>query len=184
MSSFLLNWTPAGGLNSTGQQVQYKQSSSSTWITVTTVGPSTTTYTATGLLDNVIYDFQIVNLCTYGGPTSGTSFQSINLTCPTVQVTPTFNSASFSFSNLGGSVTEYKVDLLDASGSSVIASKNTVAPTGTISDSFTGLDPQTNYQIRVTVKAGTYTKQCPAASFATSPLPVCDPPTNLTGTIN
>jgi len=184
MSSFLLNWTPAGGLNSTGQQVQYKQSSSSTWITATTLGPGVNTYTLNGLLDNLIYDFQILNLCTYGGPTSGTAFQSVNLTCPTLQITPTFNSVSFSFPTLGGSVNEYRVDLLDATDSSVIAFKNMVALTGTIGDSFTGLDPQTNYQLKVTVKAETYSKQCSPVPFATAALPVCDSPISLTATIN
>jgi hypothetical protein len=184
MSSFLLNWTPAGGLNSTGQQVQYKQSNSSTWITATTLGPGAATYAATGLLDNVIYDFQIVNICTYGGPSSGTSFQTINLTCPTVQITPTFNSVGFSFSHLGGSVSEYKVDLLNAAGTTIIAFKNMAASGATISDSFTGLDPSTNYQVRVTVKAATYSKQCVAASFTTNALPTCNAPTSLIAFIN
>lgn len=184
MSSFLLNWTPAGGLNSTGQQVQYKQSSSSTWITATTLGASVSTYTANGLLDNVIYDFQILNLCTFGGPSSGTAFQTINLTCPTPQIIFTFNSVNFSFPHLGGSVNEYRVDLLDAAGSTVIAFKNIVAITGTIADSFMGLDASTNYRLRVTVKAETYSKQCPQVPFATDALPTCDSPTSLTATIN
>jgi hypothetical protein len=184
MSSFILNWTPAGGLNSTGQQVQYKQSTSSTWITAATLSASANTYTITSLLDNVIYDFQIVNLCTFGGPTSGASFQTISLTCPTVSTTPTYNSVSFNFPNLGGSITEYRVDLMDAPGTSILAFKTITASGTTISDTFLGLSYSTNYQLRVTVKANTYTKQCPLVPFTTDNLPTCDAPTSLSVTIS
>lgn len=184
MSSFLLNWTPAGGLNSTGQQVQYKQASSATWITAATLGASANTYTINSLLDNVIYDFQIVNLCTYGGPTTGTSFQTINIICPTVQSTPTHNSVSFSFPDLGGSVTEYRVDLLNAAGTTIIAFKNITSLGVTIADNFAGLDPVTNYQLRVTVTAGAFSRQCPLVPFSTTAVPTCDAPSNLTATIN
>jgi hypothetical protein len=184
MGSFLLNWTPAGGLNSTGQQVQYKVSTDSTWTTVTTLSASASTYTVLGLVDNTIYDFRVVNLCSFGGPTSGTNFQTINLTCPTVTVTPTYNSVSFSFPNLGASVTEYRVDLLNAAGSLVLAFKNITATGVTMSDSFVGLSSVTGYQLRVTVKAGTFSKVCTASSFTTDALPSCGVPSGLAVTVS
>jgi hypothetical protein len=184
MASFILNWTPAGGLNSTGQQVQYKLSTSSTWITAATLGSSANTYTISSLLDNTIYDFQIVNLCTYGGPTTGSTFQTIKLTCPTVTATPTYNSVSFGFPDLGASVTDYRVDLLNAAGSSIIAFKNFTSLGTSISDNFMGLSPTTGYNLRVTVKAGSYTNVCALVPFTTDPTPTCNAPSSLTVTIS
>jgi hypothetical protein len=135
-------------------------------------------------MDNTIYDFRVVNLCSFGGPTSGTTFQAVNLTCPTVTVTPTYNSVSFSFSNLGASVTEYRVDLLNAAGSLVLAFKNITATGGTMSDSFVGLSASTGYQLRVTVKAGTFSKVCGASSFTTAALPSCGVPSGLAVTVS
>lgn len=184
MGSFLLNWTPAGGLNSTGQQVQYKLSTDSTWTTAATLSASAATYTVNSLLDNTIYDFRVVNLCSFGGPTSGTNFQTINLTCPTVSVTPTYNSVSFSFTNLGASVTEYRADLLNAAGSLVLAFKNITAAGVTISDSFVGLSASTDYQLRITVKAGTFSRVCTASAFTTAALPSCSSPSGLAVTVS
>lgn len=184
MSSFLLNWTPAGGLNSSGQEVQYKLSTVGTWTTATTVSASTDEYTIDDLLDNTIYDFQIVNLCTYGGPTTGTNFQTINIICPTVTITPTYNSVGFSFTNLGASITEYRVDLLNGAGTTVLAFKNIAAAGSTITDNFVGLSASTSYKLRLTVKAGTYSKQCSADTFSTAALPSCSAPSGLSVTVD
>lgn len=184
MTSFDLNWTPAGGLNSTGQQVQYKAAVSSTWIVATTLNASADSYTISDLNDNTIYDFRIVNMCSYGGPTPGSSFQTINFVCPTIIVTPTYNSVSFSFTHLGGSVTQYRVDLLNGAGTSTIAFKTISSPSGTVADSFTGLSTETNYQLRLTPKAGTFSEQCPLEPFTTAPYPTCNIPADLTVEIN
>lgn len=181
MSSFDLSWTPAGGLNSTGQQVQYKVSSSSTWLVATTLSASANFYTVESLLENTIYDFRVVNMCSFGGPTPGSAFQTIDFVCPDdVTITPTFNSVSFSFSHVGGNVTEYRVDLLNAAGSSVIAFKTITSPGSTVTDSFTGLSNETNYKLRIIPKAGSYTESCALEAFATSALPVCNLPSGLT----
>lgn len=184
MTSFDLSWTPAGGLNSTAQQVQYKAASSSTWLVAATLSATANFYTISGLADSTIYDFKVVNMCSYGGPTPGIPFQTINIVCPTVTVTPTYNSVSFSFTDLGGSVTEYRVDLLNSAGSSVLAFKTVTASGGTVADNFTGLTFSTNYNLRITPKAGTYTKQCPLIPFSTAALPSCSFPTGLSVVID
>jgi hypothetical protein len=180
MASFDLSWTPAGGINSTGQQVQYKEAIASTWVVATSLGASANSYTVSGLLDNVIYDFRIVNLCAFGGPAPGNVFQIIDIICPTVATTPTHNSVAFNFSHPSGtSLTEYRVDLMNAAGTSVLAFKNIVPVSSSVSDSFTGLSATTNYNLRVTCKAETYTKVCPLVAFATGALPACNMPTAL-----
>jgi len=61
-----------------------------------------------------------------------------------------------------------------------VATKTVTASGGTVSDSFTGLTPSTNYQLRITPKAGDFSKQCPAEEFATTATPTCNTPTGLT----
>lgn len=181
MASFDLSWTPAGGANSTGQQVQYKDADSSTWLVASSLDSSEDTYTVSGLLDNVIYDFRIVNLCAFGGPTPGAVFQIVNIICPTVSRTPTHNTVSFSFPHpTGTDLTEYRVDLMNGAGTAVLAFKNIVPVTSPVSDSFTGLSSSTSYNLRVTAKAGSYSKVCPLSAFSTTAPPVCNMPTALT----
>jgi hypothetical protein len=181
MASFDLSWTPASGVNSTGQQVQYKESVSDTWLVVATLGGGASSYTVADLDDNVVYDFRISNLCSFGGPTPGSVFQIIGFVCPSVVITPTYNGVSFSFTHVEGSVTQYRVDLLNAAGSSVIAFKNITSPSGMVTDSFTGLSATTSYNLRLTMKVGTtYSEVCDLAPFSTTSLPTCDMPTGLT----
>lgn len=181
MASFDLSWTPASGINSTGQEVQYKESISSTWLVAATLSSTADSYTLEGLDDNVVYDFRISNLCSLGGPTPGGSFQLIGFVCPSIATTPTYNTVSYTFTHVGGSVTSYRVDLMNSAGTTIIAFKNITSPSGTISESFTGLTTLTNYNLRLTMKVGTtYTKVCDLTPFATTNLPTCNMPTGLT----
>lgn len=183
MASFTLNWTPAGGLNSTGQQVQYKPAAVPTWATATSLPATDTSYLLTGLTDNKIYDIRVVNICAFGGPTPGTASQNIDLTCPTLTITPSHNSVSFSFTDLGADIDSYVVQLMNAAATSVIASKTITATGGTLSDSFTGLSASTNYNLRVTCHADIFSEQCPPTAFATTATPTCNTPVGLTVTI-
>lgn len=183
MAAFELHWTPVNDGNSTGQEVQYKAASSLTWLTADTVSASTSSYTIDTLYENTIYDFRIVNVCTYGGPAAGSIFQTAGLTCPTLMITPTHNGVSFSFYHLGGDVNEYRVDLLDASGSGVIAFKNILPLFNPMVDSFTGLSASTTYRLRVTVRAEAHSNVCNDVGFATTAVPTCSAPTGLVGVI-
>jgi hypothetical protein len=180
MASFDLSWTPASGLNSTGQRVRYKESVSSTWLIAATLSPTADSYTIEDLDDNVVYDFSILNLCSFGGPTSGPVFQSIDFVCPSIVTSPSYNMVSFSFTHVGGSVTQYRVDLLDEEGSSIVTFKNITSPSGVVADSFTGLSATTSYNLRLTMKVGTtYSEVCDLVPFSTSSLPTCNMPTGL-----
>jgi hypothetical protein len=184
MATANLTWTPAGGANSLSQDVQYKVSTSSTWITHSNVGPSINTATITGLLDNTVYDFRVINNCSVGGPTPATQYQTVNLTCPVVTVTPSYDSIGYSFTHLGASVDSYTVELLNASDG-VVATINELTPSGTVTNSFTGLTASTVYKVRVTVKVGsTFSKQCTATTTGTIAAPTCDPPTGVSATMS
>lgn len=181
----VLNWTPVGGANSTGQSVQYRLKGAGTWTTHSSVGAAVTTATITGLLDNEVYEFQIVNNCTTGGPTPSATIENVKLTCPTVTTSNlTYNSIDYSFSALGGDVDTYDVQLLN-SGSAVVTtqSKPTAA---TVTGTFSGLSASTSYSIRVIPKIGaTYQKtDCATTGFTTSAAPACGAPTGLSATIS
>lgn len=185
MASATITWVPAGGV-STSQDIQYKASTSGIWITYASVGPTISTATIPGLIDNVIYDFRIVDDCSYGGPSPSGEDHKIKITCPIVTITPTYNTVGYSFVHLGGSISKYVVELLNSVGATLATNTHT-SPTGTITGTFTSLIPTTSYKIRVTVYAGpsfTFNNVCSAQNFTTGAPPVCNPPTGVSATIS
>lgn len=179
-----LTWALATNSNNSNQTVQYKFSTASGWTTATSLSPVTTSYNITGLNQNRLYNFQIINNCATGGPSPSTPVTSIEFTCPTVTLTSTSNNVGFSFVNLGGDIDTYLVEIYD-SGNNLIQSKNITGPFGpSISDTFSGLNSLTTYQVKVTVKAGSYSKACGLSSITTTNVPSCPAPTNFTGTIS
>lgn len=179
MASFDLSWTPADSAITVSQEVQYKEAASSTWLVAATLSATADSYTASDLDDNTIYDFRIVTDCAFGGPTPTAPYQVIDFVCPEMTIDATFELVNFSFLHVGGSVTEYEVELLDASGTSVLDSDSFSSPSGTVSGSFTGLDPDTSYQIRVSLSAGFYSESC-VEDFDTAGVPSCAVPSNVT----
>lgn len=179
-----LMWVPTGGANSTSQIVQYRVPSvSASWTNFATVGPTVSTSNITGLNDNRIHEFRILNNCTVGGSTSSTVDQKIKFVCPNVTTSLTYDSVGYSFSHVGGDITNYQVDLL-TSGGSIVATKTHSSPGATITDSFTGLSASTVYKLKVTMTAGAFSKICDDVSVTTPAAPACNPPTSVTVTIS
>ena len=187
MATAVLNWNAPGGSNSINQTVKYRLNGASSWTTFANVSASTATSTITGLSDNLIYEFQVINNCTVGGPSNSTSDFKIKIICPSVTTTPTYNSVAFSFAHVGGDISKYVVDLMNSDGTSILGTKTFVSPSGTISDTFTGLTGSTAYQLRVTIYAGTsfsFSKVCTNTSFSTSVTPTCSAPTAVVATLS
>lgn len=178
--NIILNWTPGAGAVS--QDVQYKLSTSGTWITFQNVSGSTNTITINGLQDNRIYDFRVITNCAGGTPAPSTPTQQINIVCPVVTTTPSDTSVAYSFSELGGSITAYTVKLFSSDGLTEISSQ-TPSGTTTRSGTFTGLTQNTSYKIRVLIAAGTFNKTCGFVDFTTTNTPTCNAPTGVTATI-
>lgn len=173
-----LNWTP--GVGSTSQSVQYKLASASTWTTFSSLTGTAVTETITGLSDNLIYDLRITTGCNGGTTTSSPVIQKINIICPTVTVTAASTSLSYSFPEIGGSVSSYAVKLFNSTGTSELASQT---PTGTttLTGTFDSLTASTTYKIRVVPTAGTITKtDCAFTTGVTSAPPTCNAPTGVT----
>jgi hypothetical protein len=164
--NILLNWTP--GVGSTAQDVQYKLSTASTWTTHQTVSGAVNNVTINGLQDNLIYDFRILTECSTGAPAPSTPTQQINIICPVITIVSTSDTTiSYSFPELGGSVTAYVVKLFNAAGTVEVGSET---PTGTTtrSGTFAGLTENTTYNIRVLITAGTFSKNNCAFTSATT----------------
>lgn len=180
-----LNWTPGAG--ATQQIIRYKLASvpdvDGNWTVHSTVAGDVTTVTINGLSDNLIYDFQIVTNCSGGTAAGSTVVKQIKIDCPTVTVTKTDTTVSYSFPAIGGSISGYTVKLFNAAGTTEIASQ-TPSGTTTLTGTFTGLTANTAYKIRVIVTAGTFSKtDCAFVDVTTNNTPSCNPPTNLVATV-
>lgn len=86
MAIFTLNWTPAGGVNSLSQSVKHREKGTGTWLTTNTapanpVGSAVATADVSTLDNNTIYDFQVDNICEFGGPTSSPVLEQIVYAC-------------------------------------------------------------------------------------------------------
>jgi hypothetical protein len=184
-----LNWTPAGGINSTGQQVQYKLMNDVDWTTYATVGPTVSTLSIPNLDDNRVYQFRIVNVCSVGGPTTSGTHELIQMICPSVSITNlTHDTVSYSLSaiSIPRDIDLVEVKLFNDQNVqvSVVTHNNISQLTGT----FSGLQQQTTYQIEVTLKAtgqnAIYTKTCPRVNVTTALTPICYPPDNVVATLS
>lgn len=180
-----LTWALDSNSNNGPLSVQYKLSSSTSWITASTVTSGTTNAGITGLNQNRLYNFQIVNNCSSGGPSPSTPLNAIEFTCPNVNLTSTSSSITYSFVGLGGDIDTYVLTLLDSTGTNVIQIKTVQAPfSSTISDTFSGLTPNTTYQVQTTVKVGSFSKACGSQTTTTPNVPSCPTASNFTVTIS
>jgi hypothetical protein len=177
MAQAVINWTPGGGGNIASQEVQYRVQGTTNWTTaVSGLSASASTYTITNLAVNTIYEFRVISNCSIGGPIPSATMTDIEWFCPTITVTPTHNTITYSFSALGGSISAYSVQLLSNDLSTVIQTLTTVS--GVFNS--VSIAPSTSYKVRLTLTAGTNTNVCTPVSTATTTPPTCPIPT-LTG---
>lgn len=170
MASVLLNWTPPNA--GTDQQIQYQQSTSTSWTTYTVVSNSISSQNVLGLLDNIIYNFRVASDCSFRGPTYSAITSIVNLVCPTMTITPTNSSLSYSFPfPLGSSITSYIIQLYNSNNTILLATQTVITqspiPSSPIVGVFSGLSNSTLYTIRLTITAGIYIKICPLYSATT-----------------
>lgn len=166
----VLTWTPATNIS---QDIQYRTiSGTTTWNLFSSLGPSANTETITGLLDNRIYEFRVVNNCSNGGVAYSNLDTDVKLTCPTVSYTMGSTLNFYSFTHLGGDITKYEVLIYASDGTTLLSTNIHDAPSGTVNGSFTST-ASTTYKVEVRVYAGnapgiyTYSKVCPQDTVVT-----------------
>lgn len=155
-----LTWTPAVGelLN---QVVRYRVLGDLVWIEAATVGPAVNNYQITGLLSNVIYEFNIQSVCGGLGAVNSLPDTAVFLTCPVITMTPGASSLTFSFDHLGGDVDSYDIVLTTSLDVPVPGTAETISsPSGNISRTYTSLPPAETYKFKLTVNAGEFSLEC------------------------
>lgn len=124
-------------------------------------------------VDNTLYVYKAISNC--GGSPATTPFATYtfaNITCPSLTLTPGSDYIDYSFTNVGGEVSKYEVKIYDATGLTLIHT-DTILPSFStpITGTFTYLDPETVYQIQVTVYIGTSFTVCPLEPETTTAEP-------------
>ena len=175
MATINLSWTPAGGSNSISQKVQRK-SGAGAFADIATLPATDSTYSDTTAVDNVLYTYQIVNICTYGGPTDSGDVSKGVPVCPSVEETVVENSVTLSYPGLSGDA-RYG-DTLTVVG---IGEFPTSASSEGFAHSFNG-EFGTTYEYSVTVSVGDETIVC-NGSFTIGAAPACPTPSGLSASV-
>jgi hypothetical protein len=187
MATIVLNWTPANNPTSTGQLVQRRLAGTISWGTLATVSATTATYTDSTAADNTLYDYQIVNTCSVGGPTASGVVQANNIICPTVTTdnpqTGAADTIVVSYPNLTGSVEYSSISLMEQDTTTLVDGPHALSGQGSGTYTFsTGLQYDTVYYVLIVLSDGTFTKDCLVQTGVGS-APDCGAPSNLTATV-
>ena len=153
LNSVILNWTAISG--ATSYNLQYKASTSSTWITVTS---ATTSQSISGLTAATAYQYQVQAVCSSAGIYSAVStFTTLSSSCGTPSALSVSSIASTSAMLNWGAVagaTSYNIQYKASTSSTWIT-----ITSATTSQSISGLSASTAYQFQVQAvcsSAGTY----------------------------
>lgn len=183
MATFNGSFTVPNLTGTTNIKVKYRFSSVTAW-TSFNIAPSATTYTVTGV-NNTLYDFQLVNLNGNDNPSSAIT-QSIWFTNPSPLLSPTNVTLGYSFSNLSADVDTYTCSIAQYSSPGNIITTHVLSAgtfPGTVSDTFTGLNPSTEYVLSITPAANQFANQTFTYTFTTNVVAACATPTGAITTL-
>lgn len=186
MASATLNWTPAGG-SSSGQRVEYRvKSVGGSWTVFATLSSSANTATVTGLTDNTIYEFRIVNICS-GTDVPATVVEGVKQTCVVPSNSVTATSCTVTFPHLGGEVSKYNIKIYTTIGNTLVSSVDKTGPFtigSNVSHTFSGLTSGTSYYVNITPYVSTYSLTNCASFDIVTTAPSCNAPTSVTATLS
>lgn len=151
MATAHLTWTPASGLN---QDIKYKRLIDDSYTLFSNVSSATTSIDVTGLDDNIVYDFIVVNKCIAGYETPASPQMAALVTCPILNTDQAALSLTVSFSGLGGDISAYDVEIYEMPAETLVNSNTITSLTSTMSQTFTNLSANTYYKIKVIPRIG------------------------------
>lgn len=159
MANFTLNWTPNINSNVSIQQAEYRQKSVGGVYNTSGFSPANpllttdSTTSISGLLDNVVYEFRVVNFCTEGR-THSSNIEFIKFACVTPVISNTSTTVTASISSLPVDITKIKYSLLSSDGLTVLQGPIAVnTSSGSSVYVFTGLSPDTDYIVKIELVA-------------------------------
>lgn len=170
--NILLSWSTAACSNPLNQRVEYKKKTDSTWTLYASVPCGVTSIQINDLSDNTVYEFRVGTLCRNDLGEISVIYSAYTvqakLTCPDVDIVPATTIVSYSFLELGGSVDNYDVQLIDDADNVLVTNKHIAIPT--ISGSFSPLAASSTYKIKV-IPRSYYDRinktDCPPEEFTT-----------------
>lgn len=157
MADFNLYWNP-GNPYETGntQQVQYKLRTASSYTILATIAGFKDSYKATGLQDDRIYNFRIVNTC---NNESSSIINTISFTCPAIGLFRSTDAIDYTLTPAGGDVDKYFIKLYEDGLFKTQEIYNSPF-ISTITGTFTGLDALKEYVVTVTARADELIGEC------------------------
>lgn len=154
MANFKLTWTPNITSNVTAQRAYYKRKNVGSSYTTTGFAPpndlptTAVSTTISGLLDNIIYQFKVANICTDGGPTFYVDvLERINFSCAlTATTTPDIDSVEIT------QLIDTSVQDINSLQFTIVGvGSQTITPVvdGANTVTFSGLDASTDYIVHI-----------------------------------
>lgn len=113
-------------------------------------------------LDNTLYVYKAISNCGDSPATTPyTTYNFANISCPSLTLTPDTDTIDYSFSNVGGQVDKYEVEIYDSTGLTLIHT-DTIVPafSSPITGTFNYLTEGVLYKIRTRVFIGSYSYTC------------------------
>lgn len=178
-----LTWLPGGGGGT--QLVEYKLNSASTYTSFGSFPATTATTSIPGITPNLLYNFRITNNCS-GGAASQAFTSGAQVSCLTPTDVSTDTSIAATVTPSGGDIDTIRVILLASDGTTQLQEQDFLSPFDpSVTATFVGLTASTTYKVRVIQSVrGIASSGCSDATIATTAVPGCPLPTNLTVTLN
>lgn len=184
MATINLSWTPDNGPTSVSQTVQRKLASGSTWADLAT-GLATTdnSYSDTTAVDNTLYDYRVLNVCSAGGPTASGTVQADKLVCPAITTSLTSGEEDVITWSVAATTNDAVIaTILIIDGGGTTVETNTVNAATAQSGTYdTGQDYGATYTVRVNITDGVFSKVCDQ-TVTIGTAPECGAPTGLSAT--
>ena len=175
MADFEIKWTKPGS-TIYKQEIYLRLRYTSEYSLIAEVEGDVFFYTATGLLDNKIYEYKIKSYCLTSGPGESVVQSFIKINCPTfttsnitLKCNRTFD---YSFLALGQDIDAYDIVLLNNAGTELSRQTKTtpLAVGSTITGTFSSLLAETIYKIKIEPKADEFTRTtCGVVTVTTYP---------------
>jgi hypothetical protein len=160
-------------------KIRYRLAGETVWASFN-IPTSGTTFSFTPT-NNLIYDTQVVNV---GNVTNEASaiVQQCAITDPSPILSPANTSLAYTFSNLSTDMDTYTCTVAEYSTPGSIISTHILPAVSVVTDTFTGLDPLTQYILSITPAANQFTRTF-TYIFTTESVFSCADPSGTTATL-